>query len=155
MHKSPKRRMDRPFEEFASCPRKVVHRKNASIFQNGHPHCYTVASTICGTVVKQNGPRDPFSVFWEVEVGLEHIEDWGAHFVRESVLSVSVMLSVSLESAMQYRMRVDDVLCGVSLSGTMQSASFCTHRFVVDCGKPRGRNLFVAHALGCQFVNGE
>ena len=48
------------------------YRTNAPIFQNGHPHFYIVVSTTCGTVVKQNGPRDPFSEFWEVEVGLKH-----------------------------------------------------------------------------------
>ena len=56
---------------------------------------------------------------------------------------MSVVLSVSLESPMGYRMRVDELFCGVSLSGTMQSASFCTHRFVVDCGKPSGVAIFL------------
>ena len=36
--------------------------------------------------------------FEEVNVGLLHFEDQGAHFGRAGVLSVSVALSVSVES---------------------------------------------------------
>ena len=36
--------------------------------------------------------------------------------------SVSVALSVSVESAMECQMGVDEVFCGASLSGMMQSA---------------------------------
>ena len=38
------------------------------------------------------------------------------------MLSVSVVLSVSGEGAMECQMRVSDVFCAVSLSGTMRSA---------------------------------
>ena len=45
-------------------------------------------------------------------------------------------VSVSVESAVESQMRVNDVFCAVSLNSTVQSASFCTHRFVLECGKP-------------------
>ena len=45
------------------------------------------------------------------------------------MLPVSVVLSVSVETAMKCQMRVNDVLCAVSFE-------WHNHRCLVDCGKP-------------------
>ena len=54
------------------------------------------------------------------------------------MLSVSVVLSVYVETALH----AWSVNC-VSLSGAMRSTSFCTRRFVVDCGKPSVVAIFL------------
>ena len=44
------------------------------------------------------------------------------------MLSVSVVLSVSVEGAMECRMRVNEMICAVSSSGTMRSLTVAVHK---------------------------
>ena len=60
-------------------------------------------------------------------MGPQRFEDRGANLGWESVLSVSVVLTVFVESAMECQLRVNEVFCTVSLSGTMRSARLCSH----------------------------
>ena len=112
---------------------KNAHRKNAYFFFRKFepPHFCTVFSTICGTVVKKKkmsqGSR--FQGFWDF---LGHFEVQGArncwfemrHKIAGfyHVLSVSVVPSVSVETAMESNDVLMTCFCAVSLSGTMRSA---------------------------------
>ena len=61
------------------------------------------------------------------------------------MLSVSFVLSV--EGAMECEMRVNDVICAVSLSGTMRRYHLCATRKICL------GDLIDAHALGCHLFN--
>ena len=101
------------FEDSACCQRKSARCKNAFIFQNGPPHFYTLFSTTCGTLKKLGvGPIFGFLRSESGLLALFRIRE--AHFERVGVLSVSVVLPVSVESAMECQIRVSDVFCAVS-----------------------------------------
>ena len=53
------------------------------------------------------------------------------------MLSVSVVLSVSVEGATECRMHVNDVFCAVSLSGTMWSAMYHSKKTHPTAASPR------------------
>ena len=100
------------FHEFASRLRKSGHRKNAVFFQNGPPHFQTVFSTTCGTLKKYLSGSAHFGILVKLKWGPGPCEDQGAHFGQAGVLSVPVVLfvfvvlSVSVEGAMERRMSV-------------------------------------------------
>ena len=104
--------------QFVSYFRKTVHSNNMHLFffsKMVSLQFYTGFSAICGTFEKQG----PFWVVWEVEMEprVLFIKDQkGAHFGKVGALSASV------QSATECQMRVNDVICAMSSSGTMQSA---------------------------------
>ena len=122
-----------PSSQYASCLTRVNVVPSLGTLYITKMHCffildlrmfYIVFSTICRTSMKTvEGTRAPFFRFFgEVKNGppaLLRIKE--PRFGRTSVLSVSVVFFVSVESAMECRMRVNDVFCAVSLGGTMRS----------------------------------
>ena len=79
--------------------------------------------------VQKQRPWGPFSFFRSGNESLA-LSKSKAPCGREGVWSVSVVLSVSVEGAMECQMRVNDVFCTISPS----QRGLCDHRFVIDSG---------------------
>ena len=72
----------------------------------------------------------------------------GPPTLHEAVLSVSVVPSVSVESAMESQLPVNEVFCAASLSGTLRSL-----RINVQKSHLQGQSkLFACRGLGPQFA---
>ena len=114
------------FEEFACHHRKVALRTNASIFQNWTLHLLCLFSAICGMFKETKLASGPiFGFFQKWKCVRRHFWGHGAgggggNLGVLGVLRVSVMLSVSVESAMECWIRDNDVFCAVSPSGTSE-----------------------------------
>ena len=104
----------RQLKKCASYPKKMTHRKKCVFFRNFEPpHFCTVFSTICGTVVEKSdearelvfrvfGTSFPILRLRGAEIFGTAMCDRTAGFYH--VLSVFVVLSVSVESAMECQM---------------------------------------------------
>ena len=106
-----------------------VHIAKMRIFRNVElPHFCTVFAATCGTLeTKTNGPPGPvFKVYgtsWPV-LRFRWLEIFGSGFVTKTagfyhVVSVSVVPSVSVESAMESNDVLMTCFCAVSLCGTL------------------------------------
>ena len=91
------------------------------------PHVYIEFPSICGTLqTKKWAPGDTVFFFGSYNGPQGPLEDQGrAHFGLEHVLSVSVVLSESVESAMECEMTCEmTCFCAVSLRGLLAKTAF-------------------------------
>ena len=102
---------------------KVAHCKiHVFVFQNWAPHFYIVFFYLLRDVQKHVMGPGAYLRVWEVKMALQALlRIRNAHFAVGRCC-LCVVLPVSVEDAMNCQMRVNDVFCAVSLSGTMRSA---------------------------------
>ena len=116
-------------QECAHCSGKSAHHKHAYFFENGGLLIFFLA--LCFL---------PFAA--------RSLKHGPPTFLHEAVLSVSVVPSVSVESAMESQLRVNEVFCAASLSGTLRSLRINVQKSRLQ----RQSKLFACRGFGPQFA---